>query len=279
MGCGEGRIQCLIQRLEAMPPRSLILLEEPEISLHPSAEYELGKYILDLVERKRHQVLLTTHSSMLLRSLPDASLVFLARNGEAITALPGIGARQAASLLTEGHDKALTVLVEDESAKSVLTELIRRHNPDFLATIHIAIARERRESGRIDESGKDAIRRTMKTLSEAGLKLAAVLDGGETVDAQRYIFCLPGREPPESELFKNPSARRMIEETYRLKIEDLEAEVAGADCHEIFKAIGRRTSCEKEFLIQEAARAYARDIPAAEVNRLIEMLKEASQRR
>jgi predicted ATPase len=279
MGCGEGRIQCLIQRLEAMPERSLILLEEPEISLHPSAEYELGKYLLDLIDRKRHQVLLTTHSSMLLRSLPDASLVFLARHGDTITPLPGIGARQAASLLTEGHDKALTVLVEDEAAKLVLTELIRHHNPGFLATLHIAVARERRESGRIDASGKDAIRSTMKTLSEAGLKLAAVLDGGEAVDSQRYIFCLPGREPPESELFKSPSARRMIEATYNLKIEDLEAELAGADCHQIFKTIGRRTSCDEAYLIQEAARAYVHDVPAADVNRLIELLKEASQRR
>lgn len=44
MGCGEGKIQYLLATLEALPNNSLILLEEPETSLHPNAEYELGKY-------------------------------------------------------------------------------------------------------------------------------------------------------------------------------------------------------------------------------------------
>jgi hypothetical protein len=239
MGCGEGRIHWLISRLELLPEQSLVLLEEPELSLHASAEYELGKYLLDLVARKHHQVLLTTHSSMLLRSLPDASLIFLARCENTIKPLPGMGPLQAASLLTGGEDKALTVLVEDEAAQLVLTQLIRHHCPAFLPTIRIAIAREKRDDSRVDASGKDAIRSTMKTLSEAGLRLAAVLDGGEDEDANRSIYRLPGKTAPENELYDSPSVREMLHTKYNLNLSDLDAELADQDCHMFFKVIGR----------------------------------------
>lgn len=279
MGCGEGRIQCLVKRLEGLPDRSLILLEEPEISLHAYAEYELGKYLLDLIARKGHQILITTHSSMLLRSLPDASLVYLARCDNTIKPLPGIGSRQAASLLTDGQEKTLTILVEDLAAEIVLSELLRHHDAPFLSTVRIAIAREKREGGKIDASGKDAIRNTMKTLSEAGLKIAAVLDGGEQHDAPRFIYVLPGNSPPEAALYECGLVKLMLAQRYSLNTNDLDAELSGQDCHCFFEIIGRRVTCNEEFLIREAAREYAKAVAASDVKQLIVLLKESAQRK
>jgi hypothetical protein len=279
MGCGEGRIQCLVKLLESLPNRSLILLEEPEISLHAYAEYELGKYFLGLIARKGHQILMTTHSSILLRSLPDAALVYLARCDNTIKPLPGIGSRQAASLLTDGQEKSLTVLVEDLAAEIVLSELLRHYDAPFLSTVRIAIAREKREGGKIDASGKDAIRNTMKTLSEAGLKIAAVLDGGEQQDVKRFIYVLPGDSPPEAELYGCGFVKQMLNQRYSLNTNDLDVELSGQDCHRFFEIIGRRVTCDEEFLIREAAREYAKAVGASDVLRLIELLKEAAQRK
>ncbi|MFN9418448.1 MAG: ATP-dependent nuclease [Pirellula sp.] len=279
MGCGEGRIQCLVKRLECLPEKSLILLEEPEISLHAYAEYELGKYLLDLVGRRGHQILMTTHSSMLLRSLPDASLVYLARDQNSIKPLPGIGSRQAASLLTDGQDKTLTVLVEDDSASIVLSEILRNHDPSFLSTVRIAVARDKRESGKIDASGKDAIRNTMKTLSEAGLKIAAVLDGGEQADTNRYIFVLPGSRPPEAELYECSLVKQMLADRYKLNIPDLDGELSGQDCHRFFEIIGRKVTCAEDYLVRESAREYTRAVPASVVQQLVKSLKEAASRK
>jgi predicted ATPase len=40
MGFGEGRSQYLVSALEHMPNKSLVLIEEPETSLHPAAQFE-----------------------------------------------------------------------------------------------------------------------------------------------------------------------------------------------------------------------------------------------
>ena len=85
----------------------------------------------------------------------------------------------------------------------------------------------------------------------------------------------------ESAIFKSPSARTMIESTYNLRIEDLESELTGADCHQIFTTMSRKTSCNEEFLIQGESRTASthRTCPHVEVNRLVELLKEASQKK
>lgn len=279
MGCGEGRVLRMVSRLEVLPERSLIILEEPETSLHSSAEYEFGKYLMGLVIRKHHQILLTTHSSTITSSLPDASLLFLHRDSGTICPLPGIGSRSAASLLSEGFDKALTILVEDDAAEATLSELLRQHSPEFLRTVRIALAREKRDDGNIDASGKDAIRKTMSTLSEAGLKLVAVLDGNEQEEAEKYIYKLPGDSPPEEELYRNPAVKAMLNSVYKLDIAALDAELAGQDCHSYFKIIAQKADNEESFLIREAAREYARSTLPAEVRRLVELLKDAAQKK
>ncbi len=51
MGCGEGRIQYLVTTLEALPPKSVVLIEEPATSLHPHAQRVFGNYLVDVVTR------------------------------------------------------------------------------------------------------------------------------------------------------------------------------------------------------------------------------------
>ena len=82
MGYGEGRTQYLISAIESLPDKSLILIEEPETSLHPSAQFKFGSYLVDVANRRKHQILMTTHSTLLLSSLPDKSRVYLRRVDE-----------------------------------------------------------------------------------------------------------------------------------------------------------------------------------------------------
>ena len=65
MGAGEQKVIRLIQALEAAKPRSLILLEEPEITLHPDAQKGLAWYLMSLARRKGHQIIVATHSAAL----------------------------------------------------------------------------------------------------------------------------------------------------------------------------------------------------------------------
>jgi predicted ATPase len=280
MGCGEGKIQCLLKNLEALPSKSLLLLEEPETSLHPNAEYELGRYLIDLATRKGHQILITTHSEMLLRSLPQFSLIYLHRKEGVIHSLAGISSSQASSLMAEGYNKALTILVEDQAAKHIVKEILRNRQEEFLRTVEVAIAGETTKEGKILNSGKDAIRRVMSSLKDAGLRIAAVLDGDEKLekeDAGRFVFKLPGNTPPETALFECTQVREYLSKTYTiLNLQSLESELKSRDCHDYFKEIGHKVDVELPVLLCEAARVYAANANPSEVDLLVNQLKDAA---
>lgn len=275
MGCGEGRVHTIVRTLEACPEKSLILLEEPEISLHAKAEYELGKYLIDLAIRRGHQILMTTHSERLMRALPQASLVHLCRTDSRLEVIPGIPSFEAESLMSEGYDPALTIIVEDEVAKIVLAELLRRHDPHFLKSIHIAIGRFEKDGNRIADSGKEAIRRVMRTLSEAGLKMAAVLDGDDHEDVNSSIYKLPGTRPPEEELVANAAVLQMLSVRCGRPASELQTQLGQfASCHDYFPFFAQLSSDEPQFVVRAAAEIYANTTDTASVNRLIELLKE-----
>jgi len=280
MGCGEGRVQSLLAQLESLPRQSLILLEEPETALHPDAEYNLGTYLIDLCNRKAHQIFITTHSNMLLRSLPPKSLVHLHRRNNHVEAIAGISSAQASSLMADGYDKALTVLVEDDAAKILLSEILRHVDDAFARTVGIVIAGSSGSSGRPKSAGKDAIRNTLISLRQAThLNIAAVLDGEEEEDIKHYIFKLPGGVPPEEAIFRCEAVRKFLADTYsEIDISALENELRDVDCHDYFKHIGRIVNCEEAFLIRESARQYVPHSGASHINTLVELLKDAASK-
>jgi predicted ATPase len=192
MGFGEARVLHLIQALENMPERSLILIEEPETSLHPSAQHELGNYLVDACIHRKHQIFLTSHSEFILRALPSASRLFFERRGEAIRPIPGLTPMQARSLMADGKVKALNVLVEDETAKAILSEIIRRHEPGLLPTWGIHIGGDKVQIGT-----------TVRCLQGTGIPVAAVRDGDVGDAPKENLFKLPGKLAPEKEIFRS----------------------------------------------------------------------------
>jgi predicted ATPase len=291
MGCGEGRIHCLVRTLEGIPPKSLLLLEEPEISLHQRAEYELGKYLVDLSRRRGHQILITTHSERLLRALPQASLVHLTLHDHSIKPVSGLLSSQAESLMSEGFDHALVVIVEDDAAEIVLSEILRAHDPHFLRTVRLAVAGLKRSDGHIEASGSAAIVQAVKTFSSAGLNVAAVLDGNElqwmTQDRDQDseeqkavralpIFKLPGTRPPEEEVLHSAAAQAVLSAVpYGLNAGDVTRRLAMGNCHDYLPELSRRLNCHRRHLLTEMARAYATAVPHSTRTILIEQLKES----
>ena len=91
-----------------------------------------------------------------------------------------------------GMVKALHVLVEDDCAKYVLTEIIRRSDSVFLKAIAI-----------YDLGDKDFIGKTVAKLQSTGIPIAAVRDADKSGNPSQNIFKLPGSQPPEKEVFAN----------------------------------------------------------------------------
>jgi predicted ATPase len=279
MGFGECRIHNLIDRLEQEPENCLLVLEEPETSLHQAAQFRLGEYLIDLAIRRGHQILVSTHSEHLLRALPQASRVMLARDHAGrIKVLPGLASLEAASLMAEGHDKALTAIVEDDVAYNTITELLRAVDPMFLTTVGIIVGGYRDDHGQVVGGGKDAIKVAMRTFQEAGLRIAAVLDADATADPKAFVFCLPGSKAPEFELFENATVQAFWATTYGLDVKAFVASLAGVDPHDWFDKLASRVGQTREFVIGEAARVYATaNKDAARI--LLEQLREAASRK
>ena len=264
MGCGEGRVQHIIRVLETLPEKSLVLLEEPETSLHPSAQHEFGKYLIDVCINRRHQVFITTHSEYLLTALPSSSRIYLDRTPSGLRSIKGITTAQAISLMTGGHDKALHILVEDEVAEAILTELLRRGDSTFLKTV------------KIHQSGDTkTIQSVMKSLKDTGLPVAAVRDGDKEGNPSENIFKLPGNLPPEKELFSSSKVKELIREDYYINVDDFLATAQGDDHHNWFQRLSDLASINRIALIQLTSKVYVGGLSENEVDTLIEPLKAA----
>jgi predicted ATPase len=71
-GFGSQQILPVITQLFCSPPGSVVMIEEPEVSLHPEAQVQLLRMFAHAVESGR-QVLFTTHSPTVVLSLAEAS--------------------------------------------------------------------------------------------------------------------------------------------------------------------------------------------------------------
>ena len=69
VGFGVSQVLPVITLLHYVPPGSTVLLEQPEIHLHPLAQAELADVIIDVAERRRVQVIVESHSEHLLLRL------------------------------------------------------------------------------------------------------------------------------------------------------------------------------------------------------------------
>ncbi len=268
MGYGEGRTQFLIAALESLPEKSLVLIEEPETSLHPSAQYQFGLYLMDVCIRRRHQILLTTHSEPILGSLPSESRIFLTRRtAGGVHPINGLTALEAYSLMTDGAVKALHVLVEDDCAQAALREIVRRIDPGFLGTIGVYAA-----------GSAEMIGSTIRGLRETGLPVVAVRDGDKPAAPTDNIFKLPGSKPPEREILENEAVADFIKTTYGLSLSDFLVGVVGIDHHDWLRRLADRVGQAEPALLAEVARAYARGVPEPEAAALVNLLRSALSR-
>lgn len=65
-GSGEVAVIQLVKKIEEAQEYSLILLDEPEVSIHPGAQEKLKEYLLEVTKRKKLQVVISSHSPILI---------------------------------------------------------------------------------------------------------------------------------------------------------------------------------------------------------------------
>ena len=249
MGFGEGRVLYTVDKLETAPEQSLFVLEEPETSLHESAQYEFVKYLIDVCNRRHHQVILSTHSSVILNALPPEARKLLIRDKDGVELRDKISTTHVRSILSAGHVRDLDICVEDEFAKVLLSEVIRLKKKDLLKAISIHAIGD-----------KDAVREATYVLNKTGKKSIAVRDADVGQDKSNGLYSFPGKKPPEVEVFTNESVKSFIDEKYGIDIDWILQRDEVKDHHKIAKCVADEAESSEEVVRAIVIDKYIHDI-------------------
>ena len=124
---GELCVIKLIDGISECSNQSLILIDELEMALHPRAQIQLYRYLLQIAEEKRLTVIFSTHSVSLLKAVPRSKVIYLDREGGVVSAVKGCFPTYAIGniALTEERAPDVVFYVEDEVAQAIVEPLIK----------------------------------------------------------------------------------------------------------------------------------------------------------
>jgi energy-coupling factor transporter ATP-binding protein EcfA2 len=125
-GSGEVAVVSAVTQILSAPHYSLILLDEPEVSLHPGAQRRLLRFLLEQIKTKHHQVLICTHSREFLRGLPEKAIKLMeeASDGK-FDVLSNVSPSSAFEAIGSPSTERLTVYVEDRIAEVVVKRALQ----------------------------------------------------------------------------------------------------------------------------------------------------------
>lgn len=124
-GSGEVAVtSCVVQVLEAKPG-TLVLLDEPEVSLHPGAQERLLAFLAKTARTRQLQVVFSTHSPHLVTALPgDAIKAFHQLDDGRFVVLASTHPYAAFRRLGAVGGGEVRIIVEDKLAKAVVQQAL-----------------------------------------------------------------------------------------------------------------------------------------------------------
>ena len=120
MGAGESTIFEILMTLFESGTGSLLVIDEIELGLHEQAQSRFMHELKKLCKDLHCQIICSTHSHVILKSLPSEGRFFLETIGNRTTMVNGISADYACGKLRGTNLEELTVLVEDDVAASIV---------------------------------------------------------------------------------------------------------------------------------------------------------------
>ena len=126
-GSGEVAVIQLVKKIEDASEYSLILLDEPEVSIHPGAQEKLKMYLLDAIIRKKLQIVISTHSPILIKDMPNEAIKLYITNERGKFEVKGdINYQEAFFDLEESVDEKKIIFCEDFAAKKLIDNILIR---------------------------------------------------------------------------------------------------------------------------------------------------------
>jgi len=192
-GQGETTIAELLQA--DLPKYGLVLIDEIESSLHPRAQRRLIRDLALVCRERELQIILTTHSPYVLEELPkQARLQIFEQNGTR-QAMIGVSPEFALSHMDDVHHPECEVYVEDESAKTLLGEMLSQNDRDVFARLLVTTFGSASVGYQLGQ---------MVENKRFPRPVGVILDG----DCEEAVGCqrLPGTDAPEVVVFEELAA-------------------------------------------------------------------------
>ena len=244
MGCGEGRLIRMIDAIENAPEQSLIVIEEPETALHQDAQHNLAIYFLEVCKRKRHQIIVTTHSPTIVDAMPMEARKKTERTSYGTTVENNPTIAEIVSDLSDGHQKSLLIYVEDEFSKKLLIEIVRKFAPELSKALSIAA---------VGDKG-DVLQAVRYTQKHKGVKSIGIRDEKHTANTTELIFSYPSDKAPEQEVFCNQVVSEFLFTQYHINFSDILAAVK--DHHEYAGRISQQCDVDAATIEVQCIQTY-----------------------
>lgn len=127
-GSGEFIIASTIHKIKTLAKNSILLLDEPEISIHPGAQKRFMKYLLKIILNKQLQVIISTHSPTIIEKLPSICIKNFTINGNNKIEVSDRTNYLEAFYNLECSFEKKNIIVEDDLAKKILVAICQEEN-------------------------------------------------------------------------------------------------------------------------------------------------------
>lgn len=124
MGAGENALFELFYILHKIPNGGLIIIDELELGLHEAAQTKLIKVLKELCLTKKIQIICTSHSPEIIRSVPPEGRIHIEKRKKKTKIIPGISSEYATGKLRGENSNEIDVYVEDYMATLLLNNAI-----------------------------------------------------------------------------------------------------------------------------------------------------------
>jgi len=126
-GSGEFSVAILVNKICEAPVNSLIILDEPEVSLHPGAQVRMLEFLLESIKLSKHQIIIGTHSPFIIKDLPPDAIktLFIEPESKKILATEKTSSDEAFFHLGVVQNNNYKLFVEDRLAAELVKKALR----------------------------------------------------------------------------------------------------------------------------------------------------------
>lgn len=134
-GRGEFAVVKLVHDVSRAADGSLIILDEPEVSLHPGAQEELKLFLLREALKKKLQIVISTHSPVFVEHLPDKCIKLFFEDAAGKTGINNhcspLEAFSNLGIDVQEGEKNI-IIVEDTTAKMILDAVLNELGQSYV---------------------------------------------------------------------------------------------------------------------------------------------------